>query len=88
MARGDETVAGAAEPAACSVPAVSPVHAASPGMQIQSVEVDRYGNIGVTHLKSMVDKYKENLVIIMITYPFWGCCCSGSQERKEKKIGI
>lgn len=39
------------------------------GMKIQPVEVDRYGNIDVAHLKAMVDQHKENLAAIMITYP-------------------
>lgn len=64
---------------------MNPASAYMAGMKIQSVEVDRYGNISVAHLKAMVDKYKENLATIMITYLFLDCCCSGSQERKEKK---
>eukprot|EP00069_Balaena_mysticetus_P021278 bmy_03016T0 len=39
------------------------------GMKIQPVEVDKYGNIDAAHLKAMVDKHKENLAAIMITYP-------------------
>ncbi|EPY78030.1 hypothetical protein CB1_001140007 [Camelus ferus] len=38
------------------------------GMKIQPVEVDKYGNIDAAHLKAMVDKHKENLAAIMITY--------------------
>lgn len=40
------------------------------GMKIQFVEVDKYGNIDVVYFKVMVDKYKENLVVIMIIYLF------------------
>uniref|UniRef100_A0A8I6AWV3 Glycine cleavage system P protein n=1 Tax=Rattus norvegicus TaxID=10116 RepID=A0A8I6AWV3_RAT len=47
----------------------NPASAYMAGMKIQPVEVDRYGNIDVAHLKAMVDKHKENLAAIMITYP-------------------
>uniref|UniRef100_A0A8C5P4X0 Glycine cleavage system P protein n=1 Tax=Jaculus jaculus TaxID=51337 RepID=A0A8C5P4X0_JACJA len=47
----------------------NPASAYMAGMQIQPVEVDRFGNIDTAHLKAMVDKYKEKLAAIMITYP-------------------
>ncbi|EDL41702.1 glycine decarboxylase, isoform CRA_e [Mus musculus] len=47
----------------------NPASAHMAGMKIQPVEVDRYGNIDVAHLKAMVDQHKENLAAIMITYP-------------------
>ncbi|XP_028619935.1 glycine dehydrogenase (decarboxylating), mitochondrial [Grammomys surdaster] len=47
----------------------NPASAYMAGMKIQPVEVDRYGNIDVVHLKAMVDQHKENLAAIMITYP-------------------
>ncbi|XP_042769477.1 glycine dehydrogenase (decarboxylating), mitochondrial isoform X2 [Panthera tigris] len=47
----------------------NPASAHMAGMKIQPVEVDKYGNIDTAHLKAMVDKHKENLAAIMITYP-------------------
>uniref|UniRef100_A0A8C2RWY9 Glycine cleavage system P protein n=1 Tax=Capra hircus TaxID=9925 RepID=A0A8C2RWY9_CAPHI len=47
----------------------NPASAHMAGMKIQPVEVDKYGNIDAAHLKAMVDKHKENLAAIMITYP-------------------
>lgn len=47
----------------------NPASAQMAGMKIQPVEVDKHGNIDVAHLKAMVDKHKENLAAIMITYP-------------------
>uniref|UniRef100_A0A2K6PYC7 Glycine cleavage system P protein n=3 Tax=Cercopithecidae TaxID=9527 RepID=A0A2K6PYC7_RHIRO len=47
----------------------NPASAHMAGMKIQPVEVDKYGNIDAVHLKAMVDKHKENLAAIMITYP-------------------
>lgn len=47
----------------------NPASAYMAGMKIQPVEVDRYGNIDVAHLKAMVDQHKENLAAIMVTYP-------------------
>ncbi|XP_028910492.1 glycine dehydrogenase (decarboxylating), mitochondrial [Ornithorhynchus anatinus] len=47
----------------------NPASAQMAGMKIQPVEVDKNGNIDVSHLKAMVDKHKENLAAIMITYP-------------------
>ncbi|XP_077004328.1 glycine dehydrogenase (decarboxylating), mitochondrial isoform X1 [Tamandua tetradactyla] len=47
----------------------NPASAHMAGMKIQPVEVDKYGSIDVAHLKAMVDKHKDNLAAIMITYP-------------------
>ncbi|XP_069889333.1 glycine dehydrogenase (decarboxylating), mitochondrial [Dipodomys merriami] len=47
----------------------NPASAHMAGMKIQPVEVDKYGNIDMAHLSAMVDKHKENLAAIMITYP-------------------
>ncbi|ELK07008.1 Glycine dehydrogenase [decarboxylating], mitochondrial [Pteropus alecto] len=47
----------------------NPASAHMAGMKIQPVEVDKCGNIDIAHLKAMVDKHKENLAAIMITYP-------------------
>ncbi|XP_070336558.1 glycine dehydrogenase (decarboxylating), mitochondrial isoform X2 [Odocoileus virginianus] len=47
----------------------NPASAHMAGMKIQPVEVDKYGNIDAANLKAMVDKHKENLAAIMITYP-------------------
>ncbi|XP_069482026.1 glycine dehydrogenase (decarboxylating), mitochondrial [Ambystoma mexicanum] len=47
----------------------NPASAQMAGMKIQPVEVDKHGNIDIAHLKAMVDKHKENLAAIMITYP-------------------
>ncbi|XP_041041475.1 glycine dehydrogenase (decarboxylating), mitochondrial [Carcharodon carcharias] len=47
----------------------NPASAQMAGMKIQPVEVDKNGSIDVAHLKALVDKYKDNLAAIMITYP-------------------
>uniref|UniRef100_A0A8C5LPM4 Glycine cleavage system P protein n=1 Tax=Leptobrachium leishanense TaxID=445787 RepID=A0A8C5LPM4_9ANUR len=47
----------------------NPASAQMAGMKIQPVEVDKNGSIDVGHLRAMVDKHKENLAAIMITYP-------------------
>uniref|UniRef100_A0A9J8C0M7 Glycine dehydrogenase (decarboxylating) n=1 Tax=Cyprinus carpio carpio TaxID=630221 RepID=A0A9J8C0M7_CYPCA len=47
----------------------NPASAQMAGMKVQVVEVDKDGNIDVSHLKAMVDKHKANLAAIMITYP-------------------
>ncbi|KAH0628317.1 hypothetical protein JD844_009274 [Phrynosoma platyrhinos] len=47
----------------------NPASAQMAGMKIQPVEVDKNGSIDAGHLKAMVDKHKENLAAIMITYP-------------------
>ncbi|KAJ6668181.1 hypothetical protein lerEdw1_015558 [Lerista edwardsae] len=47
----------------------NPASAQMAGMKIQPVEVDKNGSIDVGHLKAMVDKHKDNLAAIMITYP-------------------
>uniref|UniRef100_A0A674KGT3 glycine dehydrogenase (aminomethyl-transferring) n=1 Tax=Terrapene triunguis TaxID=2587831 RepID=A0A674KGT3_9SAUR len=47
----------------------NPASAHMAGMKIQPVEVDKNGNIDIAHLKAMVDKHKDNLAAIMITYP-------------------
>ncbi|XP_032068855.1 glycine dehydrogenase (decarboxylating), mitochondrial [Thamnophis elegans] len=47
----------------------NPASAQMAGMKIQPIEVDKNGSIDVSHLKAMVDKHKENLAAIMITYP-------------------
>ncbi|KAM4708873.1 glycine dehydrogenase (decarboxylating), mitochondrial [Discoglossus pictus] len=47
----------------------NPASAQMAGMKIQPVEIDKNGNIDIAHLKAMVDKHKDNLAAIMITYP-------------------
>ncbi|NXD92529.1 GCSP dehydrogenase, partial [Chaetorhynchus papuensis] len=47
----------------------NPASAQMAGMKIQPIEVDKNGSIDTAHLKAMVDKHKENLAAIMITYP-------------------
>ncbi|XP_057236091.1 glycine dehydrogenase (decarboxylating), mitochondrial, partial [Malurus melanocephalus] len=47
----------------------NPASAQMAGMKIQPIEVDKNGSIDIPHLKAMVDKHKENLAAIMITYP-------------------
>ncbi|XP_026531783.1 glycine dehydrogenase (decarboxylating), mitochondrial [Notechis scutatus] len=47
----------------------NPASAQMAGMKIQPIEVDKNGSIDLSHLKAMVDKHKENLAAIMITYP-------------------
>ncbi|GCB70853.1 hypothetical protein scyTo_0010868, partial [Scyliorhinus torazame] len=47
----------------------NPASAQMAGMKIQPIEVDKNGSIDVAHLKALVDKYKDNLAAIMITYP-------------------
>ncbi|KAG8595570.1 hypothetical protein GDO81_001559 [Engystomops pustulosus] len=47
----------------------NPASAQMAGMKIQPVEVDKDGSIDLSHLKAMVDKHKDNLAAIMITYP-------------------
>ncbi|KAM6104717.1 glycine dehydrogenase (decarboxylating), mitochondrial [Pterocles gutturalis] len=47
----------------------NPASAQMAGMKIQPIEVDKNGSIDISHLKAMVDKHKENLAAIMITYP-------------------
>ncbi|ELW69320.1 Glycine dehydrogenase [decarboxylating], mitochondrial [Tupaia chinensis] len=64
---------GEAHRMVCLIPksahGTNPASAHMAGMKIQPVEVDKYGNIDAVHLKAMVDKHKENLAAIMITYP-------------------
>ncbi|MGH0189047.1 UNVERIFIED_CONTAM: hypothetical protein FKN15_033120 [Acipenser sinensis] len=64
---------GEAHRTVCLIPksahGTNPASAQMAGMKIQSVEVDKNGSIDVAHLKAMVDKHKENLAAIMITYP-------------------
>nr|XP_033781749.1 LOW QUALITY PROTEIN: glycine dehydrogenase (decarboxylating), mitochondrial [Geotrypetes seraphini] len=47
----------------------NPASAQMAGMKIQPVELDKDGSIDFAHLKAMVDKHKENLAAIMVTYP-------------------
>ncbi|KAF4802958.1 Glycine dehydrogenase (decarboxylating), mitochondrial [Turdus rufiventris] len=47
----------------------NPASAQMAGMKIQPIEVDKNGSIDISHLNAMVDKHKENLAAIMITYP-------------------
>uniref|UniRef100_A0A8C8SVZ8 Glycine decarboxylase n=1 Tax=Pelusios castaneus TaxID=367368 RepID=A0A8C8SVZ8_9SAUR len=47
----------------------NPASAQMAGMKIQPVEVDKNGSIDIAHLKAMVEKHKDNLAAIMITYP-------------------
>ncbi|KAM9329715.1 glycine dehydrogenase (decarboxylating), mitochondrial [Gastrophryne carolinensis] len=47
----------------------NPASAQMAGMKIQPVEVDKDGSIDLAHLRAMVDKHKDNLAAIMITYP-------------------
>ncbi|KAM3937705.1 glycine dehydrogenase (decarboxylating), mitochondrial [Leptodactylus fuscus] len=47
----------------------NPASAQMAGMKIQPVEVDKDGSIDLVHLRAMVDKHKDNLAAIMITYP-------------------
>ncbi|XP_062468492.1 glycine dehydrogenase (decarboxylating), mitochondrial [Pezoporus occidentalis] len=47
----------------------NPASAQMAGMKIQPIAVDKNGSIDISHLKAMVDKHKENLAAIMITYP-------------------
>uniref|UniRef100_A0A8B9GPZ3 Glycine cleavage system P protein n=1 Tax=Amazona collaria TaxID=241587 RepID=A0A8B9GPZ3_9PSIT len=47
----------------------NPASAQMAGMKIQPIEVGKNGSIDISHLKAMVDKHKENLAAIMITYP-------------------
>ncbi|KAB1280304.1 Glycine dehydrogenase; mitochondrial, partial [Camelus dromedarius] len=78
------TVVHTANTEVCLIPksahGTNPASAHMAGMKIQPVEVDKYGNIDAAHLKAMVlifhltdggdvDKHKENLAAIMITYP-------------------
>ncbi|XP_028660810.1 glycine dehydrogenase (decarboxylating), mitochondrial [Erpetoichthys calabaricus] len=64
---------GEAHRTVCLIPksahGTNPASAQMAGMKIQSVEVDKDGSIDIVHLKAMVDKHKENLAAIMITYP-------------------
>uniref|UniRef100_A0A8B9K6V3 glycine dehydrogenase (aminomethyl-transferring) n=1 Tax=Astyanax mexicanus TaxID=7994 RepID=A0A8B9K6V3_ASTMX len=64
---------GEAHRTVCLIPksahGTNPASAQMAGMKVQVVEVDKDGNIDVAHLKAMVDKHKENLAAIMITYP-------------------
>uniref|UniRef100_A0AAX7TNB0 glycine dehydrogenase (aminomethyl-transferring) n=1 Tax=Astatotilapia calliptera TaxID=8154 RepID=A0AAX7TNB0_ASTCA len=47
----------------------NPASAQMAGMKVQVVEVDKDGNIDLSHLKALVDKHKANLAAMMITYP-------------------
>ncbi|KAM8961978.1 glycine dehydrogenase (decarboxylating), mitochondrial [Pelodytes ibericus] len=47
----------------------NPASAQMAGMKIQPVEIDKNGSIDLAHLKAMVDKHKDNLAAMMITYP-------------------
>ncbi|XP_053788846.1 glycine dehydrogenase (decarboxylating), mitochondrial isoform X2 [Vidua chalybeata] len=62
-----------AELTVCLIPksahGTNPASAQMAGMKIQPIEVDKNGSIDISHLKAMVDKHKENLAAIMITYP-------------------
>uniref|UniRef100_A0AAQ5Y753 Glycine cleavage system P protein n=1 Tax=Amphiprion ocellaris TaxID=80972 RepID=A0AAQ5Y753_AMPOC len=47
----------------------NPASAQMAGMKVQVVEVDKDGNIDLSHLKALVDKHKASLAAMMITYP-------------------
>ncbi len=47
----------------------NPASAVLAGMEVQGVNCDDKGNIDVEHLKSQVEKYKDNLAALMVTYP-------------------
>uniref|UniRef100_UPI0035901486 glycine dehydrogenase (decarboxylating), mitochondrial n=1 Tax=Myxine glutinosa TaxID=7769 RepID=UPI0035901486 len=47
----------------------NPASAQMAGMLVQPVEVDRNGSIDSAHLCAMVDKHRDNLAAIMVTYP-------------------
>ncbi|KAJ3604695.1 hypothetical protein NHX12_029435 [Muraenolepis orangiensis] len=47
----------------------NPASAQMAGMKVQVVEVDKDGNIDMTHLTALVDKHKASLAAMMITYP-------------------
>uniref|UniRef100_A0A6J0V3D8 Glycine cleavage system P protein n=1 Tax=Pogona vitticeps TaxID=103695 RepID=A0A6J0V3D8_9SAUR len=64
---------GECQRSVCLIPksahGTNPASAQMAGMRIQPIEVDKNGNIDSAHLKAMVDKHKEKLAAIMITYP-------------------
>ncbi|KAI2664381.1 Glycine dehydrogenase (decarboxylating), mitochondrial [Labeo rohita] len=62
----------------------NPASAQMAGMKVQVVEVDKDGNIDVSHLKAMVDKHKTNLAAIMITYP----STNGVFEENVSEVGL
>uniref|UniRef100_A0A7N8YBM7 Glycine dehydrogenase (decarboxylating) n=1 Tax=Mastacembelus armatus TaxID=205130 RepID=A0A7N8YBM7_9TELE len=57
----------------CMIPksahGTNPASAQMAGMKVQVVEVDKDGNIDMANLKALVDKHKESLAAMMITYP-------------------
>ncbi|KAJ8260568.1 hypothetical protein COCON_G00162910 [Conger conger] len=64
---------GEAHRTVCLIPksahGTNPASAQMAGMNVQVVESDRGGNIDMAHLKATVDKHKDNLAAIMVTYP-------------------
>ncbi|XP_013403033.1 glycine dehydrogenase (decarboxylating), mitochondrial isoform X2 [Lingula anatina] len=57
----------------CLIPAsahgTNPASAQMAGMEIKPIKADKYGEIDMVHLKTMVEKHKDNLACMMITYP-------------------
>lgn len=47
----------------------NPASAQMAGMKITPINVDRNGAVDMSHMKSMVEKYKDTLACFMITYP-------------------
>ncbi|CAK9818111.1 Glycine dehydrogenase (decarboxylating), mitochondrial [Anthophora quadrimaculata] len=47
----------------------NPASAQMAGMQVKSILVQKDGSVDITHLTEMIDKYRETLSCLMITYP-------------------
>ncbi|ESO92602.1 hypothetical protein LOTGIDRAFT_216694 [Lottia gigantea] len=47
----------------------NPASAQMAGMKIQPIKVDKYGSIDMTHFTDMIEKHKDELACLMITYP-------------------
>ncbi|XP_070562534.1 glycine dehydrogenase (decarboxylating), mitochondrial-like [Ptychodera flava] len=47
----------------------NPASAQMCGMHIHPVDSDKHGNINMAHIKKLVDKHRDNLAAIMLTYP-------------------
>ncbi|KZC11416.1 Glycine dehydrogenase [decarboxylating], mitochondrial [Dufourea novaeangliae] len=47
----------------------NPASAQMAGMQVKPILVQKDGSVDITHLTEMIDKYRETLSCLMITYP-------------------
>lgn len=64
---------GQGERRVCLIPVsahgTNPASAQMAGMQVEPINVTKDGKVDVSHLSSMIDKFREKLSCLMITYP-------------------